>query len=130
MPTNYCRSAARLLVYLLPLALLSLPGWSVSQTSEFDCKPVELAKGGAPTIIKDAVAPEEILCYEFSAQPGQQVNIKVKSTYENTMFGILDMVDSQDDYSFTAQGKTYQFIVSQLERSGVSDDFELTLTIK
>lgn len=46
------------------------------------------------------------------------------------MFSIVDVVDAQDQYSFTTEKKTYRILVSQLMRAVDNEPFTLRVSVR
>lgn len=95
-----------------------------------ECQPIRFKPGETSAQAHGRLAPDEIHCFRFGTGNRQRVRLEVKSASGNVAFTINDLVDNRDRFEFTSAKKTYEFTVYQTIRSGLRDDYSLTLSLK
>jgi hypothetical protein len=114
------------------LAATLLVGGSAALAQEpTNCTPIHFATGQSSATVRGSVgsSDEPIPCYTLATGKGQTATFKFTKTNGNMAFSIYGLVDDRDSYSFTAEAKTYKFIVFQTLRSTPAP-FALMVSVK
>jgi hypothetical protein len=118
------QTAAPLRTAILTLGGLLIAGAAHAQT----CEPIQFEQGHYSGTVRGVAPPEDPVCYTLSTGAGQHADVQVEG--RNVVFGILDLVDGQDRYSFATDKKTYTIHVGQLMRSITNEPFTLMVTVR
>lgn len=92
------------------------------------CHPVKFAGGTTSGDVVGTAPPEDVVCYTLETGEGQTASVKVLQG-NNIIFSILDVIDAQQDYSFTTKNKTYEIVVGQMMRSVTNEPFRIRFTV-
>lgn len=101
--------------------------WAVGASAQ-GCHEIKFARGASSGEVSGQVSDAQSLCFSFGSGAGQTARIELFGS-ENACFGVLGIIDCQDDFTFTTERRTYQILVSQLFRTLGSENFRLRLTI-
>jgi hypothetical protein len=93
------------------------------------CTPIRFGASMNAATVQGAAPPDDTVCFTFTAVAGQRATVRVASG-RNIMFAIEDVVDGQDNYSFTTQARTYRVLVGQLMRSVTVERFGLSVSLR
>jgi hypothetical protein len=113
------------------MAMIAVPvllGLGAATQAHAACTPIKFAAGTTGADVEGVAPPEDVLCYSLETGNGQTATVRVAQG-RNIIFSILDMVDAQDNYTFTTEAKTYEIIVGQLMRSVTDEPFTLEISV-
>lgn len=108
---------------LLVLAFACLPAAATAQT----CQTIRFAPGSSSGMIEGIAPPDDLLCFRIEVASGQTARARVEGT--NMMFSVRNVVDAQDDHTWTTSAGSYDILVSQLFRSVTAQPFRLILSV-
>jgi hypothetical protein len=93
-----------------------------------NCTGVQFAQGQSSATIRGTAAPDQAICYSFTAAAGQTAQLKV--TGNNTVVSVIGVGDARASWTFRTKAQTYIFVVAQLMRSVRPEAYIVTLSVK
>ncbi|WPL11267.1 MULTISPECIES: hypothetical protein [Thiorhodovibrio] len=93
-----------------------------------NCTAIHFEPGHDAATVTGTAPADGQLCYTLATGTDQQAKVAVEG--RNMMFSIVDVVDAQDDYSFTTTKKTYRILVGQLMRAIAEEPFTLKVSVR
>ena len=113
-------------IAMFVLALIAGMGPVSPSFAQQRCTAIEFP-AGKDTIFLSGLAPaDDIACYALDTQVGQKISLKVLRG-DNTVFGIADVQDAVDVFTFTAQRTNYEINVGQLMRATGPERFRISV---
>lgn len=92
------------------------------------CTAIQFERGHDAATVTGSAPPDGQRCYTLATGAGQRASLTVDG--HNMMFSIVDVVDAQDQYSFTTEKKTYTILVGQLMRAVADEPFTLMVSVR
>jgi formylglycine-generating enzyme required for sulfatase activity len=113
-------------VAVLALALVASLAFVSPSAAQANCKAITFPAGKDTAILTGSAPVDDVICYQLDAQVGQKFSLKVLRG-DNTIFGIIDLQDAVDEFTFTAQKTNYEIHVGQLMRARGPEKFRISV---
>ena len=110
------------------IAVAFLGVWATGAAAQ-SCQEIRFARGMSSGEVSGQVTDSQPMCFTFGSGAGQTARLQLTGS-DNTCFTITDVIDCQDDFSFTTRRQSYTVHVYQLLRSMASEKFTLRLAIQ
>ncbi|WP_439521612.1 hypothetical protein [Marivita sp.] len=107
---------------------LGLGLWA-SESDAQNCKEIKFARGSSSGVVNEMIGFNEYHCYTFRSGAGQTARLTLSAS-PFACFTVRDVVDCQDEYTFTTQARSYEILVSTFDRRAAYGPYALQLSIR